>query len=57
MCYDKVNLIYRLCPGIDTSQLLGDHVSTVVFSCTANEARSYGKFVALSRTQVTHLSS
>lgn len=29
---------------INCIQLMGDHVSTVVFSCTANEARSYGMF-------------
>ena len=48
MCYDKVGLgnprpcccLMRL---TFSSQLLGDHVKVVIFSCSEYEARNYGK--------------
>lgn len=48
MCYDKVcSVIQILLHLLRTahSQLLGDHIQVIIFSCSENEARNYGRFL------------
>lgn len=44
MCYDKVSvkILQRLTIDDPGPQLLGDHVKTVIFSCSEYEAKNYG---------------
>jgi THO complex subunit 2 len=50
-CYDKVDFFFffRIVEWLFTcSQLLGDHVKVVLFSCSEYEARNYGLFIVKS---------